>query len=215
MDAHKDFGSNSYRSRETRNEDDTRRKPRCGKVADGVKIEHSKTSSIADIFFPDGIDKEELWNYILKERLVPGLMSGIRSLLDDVLDGIFGTPKKKSGSGIYYSSDRNHTPYSSLYRSVNKDKNKDKDNGKWRKGDYTYADVAFETRAKAEEVFEDMKDALEKYDVLSIADYYDMSGLEAEPTDSYYGWTSLKNAKVERISGGYFTIKLPRATPID
>ena len=213
----KDVGSNSYKSRETarRNDDDTKRKPKMEKIASGIKVKPSTRSKIVDIFFPQGINTDEVWEYLLKERIAPGILAGIRGFCDDFLDATLGPA---SGRGAIYKAEKHrHTPYSSissLYRSSDEPP-KEREKGRWSRKPYAYSEVAFRSRAEAEEVLDAMEEALDRYKIVTVADLYELSGEEPEPTDFQYGWTSIKAARVEKISGGAFVISLPKASPID
>lgn len=217
----RDVGSNSFKSREgkeKKNEDDIKRSPRLEKVASGVKVKPSNKVKMMDIFFPEGIDMNEIVDYYMREKLAPGIKRGVRNAIDDFLDGIFGTTTKRESElkrekYTHYSS----SSLGSVYRSTDKDRDRDreKDKGRWSKKPYRYTEVAFRTRAEAEEVLDAMEDALEKYHIVTVADLYELSDETPDPTDYTYGWTNLRNARVEKISGGAFAIVLPKASPID
>jgi hypothetical protein len=49
------------------------------------------------------------------------------------------------------------------------------------------------------------------YDRVSIADYYDLIGVDAQHTDHNYGWTidSITRAMIVPVRGGGYIIKFP------
>ena len=60
-----------------------------------------------------------------------------------------------------------------------------------------------------------MNEIIEEYDgIVTVADLYDLVGITDKYTDHKYGWTNLRNAKVERVRDGYM-LKLPKVLPID
>ena len=61
-----------------------------------------------------------------------------------------------------------------------------------------------------------MEDLLDQYKLVSVADLYDLVGISGDYTDNKYGWTNLRNARVERLryEDGYI-LKLPKALPLD
>jgi len=78
-----------------------------------------------------------------------------------------------------------------------------------------YDDVIFETRGKAERVLEGMHEHIERYRVVSVADFYDMSEIDdMSYTTNRYGWTDLRTARVVPY-GREYKIRLPKAMPID
>ena len=74
-------------------------------------------------------------------------------------------------------------------------------------------DCRFETRGEAELVLTRLDEMIEQYDVVSVADLKELSGLIPRHTDFDYGWTCLGSASTERIRDGYI-IKIPPAKPI-
>ena len=58
-----------------------------------------------------------------------------------------------------------------------------------------------------------MDEIMEEYEIVRVADLYDLVGVTGEHTDNKYGWTNIRNAEIERVRDGY-RIKMPRALPI-
>lgn len=79
---------------------------------------------------------------------------------------------------------------------------------------YNVSELVFDQRMDAEEVLDRMCDALREYRIVSVFDFYDLAGMDTKLTDKAYGWTSLKNARVDRVRDGYI-IRLPKPQPID
>lgn len=75
-------------------------------------------------------------------------------------------------------------------------------------------DLVFVNRDEAEKIIEQMSNVLDKYEVVSVADLYELSGLPVTNIDYIWGWTSLGYAKVLQIREGYL-IDLPRPEPIN
>ena len=68
---------------------------------------------------------------------------------------------------------------------------------------YEVSDVILATREEADKVIERLIDILEKYDVASLADLYDLLGLQTSPIDNKWGWTYLGSVQVRQIRQGY------------
>ena len=58
-----------------------------------------------------------------------------------------------------------------------------------------------------------MDEIMEEYEIVRVADLYDLVGITGDFTDNKYGWTNIRNAEVVRVHDGY-KIKMPRAIPI-
>lgn len=69
-------------------------------------------------------------------------------------------------------------------------------------------DVIISTREEADLVMERMIDILDKYQVVSLADLYELLGLPTSHIDNKWGWTYLGGAQVSQIRQGYL-LQLP------
>lgn len=74
---------------------------------------------------------------------------------------------------------------------------------------HDFDDIVINSRQEAEEVLERMYDALSKYDSVSVADLYELTGLKADHTDYKWGWRGLQGAQVARVRGGGYLLDLP------
>ena len=74
--------------------------------------------------------------------------------------------------------------------------------------------LLLESRGEAEDVLERMDELIATYQVVSVADFYDLVGVSGNYTDNKYGWTDIRNASVIRVRDGYM-IKLPKALPLN
>jgi hypothetical protein len=79
---------------------------------------------------------------------------------------------------------------------------------------YSYDDVTIDNRGEAEMLLREMKNTINRYGMVRVADLYDFVGITGDPTDNKYGWTDLRNVEVVRVRNGY-KLDLPRAMPID
>ncbi len=78
-------------------------------------------------------------------------------------------------------------------------------------------DVIFRTRGEAETVLYSMDEAIDRYTMVTVGDFYDMSDIDTTNiphTVHKYGWTDIRNARIVPTRGG-FAIKFPKPMPID
>lgn len=71
----------------------------------------------------------------------------------------------------------------------------------------------FGSRVEANKVLDSMIDILEKYGVVTVADFHDLCDITSNYIDNQYGWVNLKEAEIIRIRARYklslpFAIKL-------
>lgn len=199
-----DYKPNSHRSKEQELHEPMPEK-RTEKVVTG-NVKQRKKSGLAkagSIFVPG--DVESVKSYILMDVLVPSIKQAISDIVCNSVNMLLGEPSRgKSGSPgakvayRQYYQDRDDRPSYNRPRA---------------QAQYSYDDIVFETRGDAEEVLYRMEELLERFDVVSVADLFDMAGISCQYTDNKYGWTDLRNAHVERVRDGYI-ISLPRATSL-
>ncbi len=64
-------------------------------------------------------------------------------------------------------------------------------------------DFVLASREDAALVLERLIDILDKYEVASVADLYDLTGLPSSHVDNKWGWTYLNNAEIRQVRNGY------------
>lgn len=173
------------------------------KVVKGA-VKTRKKNKITDVFISE--DASNVKSYILMDVLVPAIKKAISDIVRDGIDMIL-----YGESGRSRKSDGRSTNYVS-YRSYS-DRDRRDDRRYESRRSYNYDDIILETKTEAEEVLAQMEDILDRYEVVSVGDLYDLVGITGSYTDNKYGWTSLRSADSVRVRDGYL-LKLPRPTPI-
>jgi hypothetical protein len=69
-------------------------------------------------------------------------------------------------------------------------------------------ELIIQNRYDAERIVERLIDIVDKYEVASLADYYDLAGLSSSHTDNKWGWTTFNSAEIRQTRDGY-VIDLP------
>lgn len=184
------------------------REKKVEKVVHGaVKTKRKgEMSKIRDVFISE--DATNVKSYILMDVLVPAIKDAIEDIITNgiriILRGEAGARKNGSKSST--------VSYSSYYDSRKNDRFSS--DNRVRTG-YSFDDIILESRGEAEEVLTRMEEIIDNYDgVASVADLFDLVGITGDYTDNKYGWTNLRNARVERVREGYI-LKLPKALPIN
>lgn len=190
-----EYKSNSHRSKEQSSD------KKVEKVISGnAKVK--KRSALSD-------DIQNIKSYVIMDVLIPAAKKAISDIVTNGIDMIL----YPGGNGRPKRSNANHVSYRSYYDNRDRDRRYDPET-RSRRTSYSYDDIIIDTRAEAEEVLERMDELLDTYNVVSVADLYDLVGISCSYTDNKYGWTNLRNAEVIRVKDGYF-LKLPKAGPID
>jgi hypothetical protein len=79
---------------------------------------------------------------------------------------------------------------------------------------HDFDELVIPTRAEAEEVVDQLFDMLSRFEVVTVADLYEMTGIQSSHTDVKWGWTSLRGAKVQRLRNGGYLLNLPEPEPL-
>jgi len=74
-------------------------------------------------------------------------------------------------------------------------------------------EIILASREEAEKVLERLIDIAERYEVASLADLYELCGLQSAHTDNKWGWTYLNNAEIIQIREGHL-LSLPEIEQI-
>ena len=198
-----EYKSNSHRSKEQ--EPAPQKKTEKVVSGDVQRKKKSGFSKAMSTFLPGEVSSVK--DYILFDAVIPSVRKVILDIVYNGLSILLGeNPGKEKGSSAgarvsyrKYYDDRDDRPNYSRPRAI---------------AQYSYDDITFDNRGDAEAVLDRMDELLDRFDVVSVADLFDMAGLSCNYTDNKYGWTDLKDARVERLRDGRYYINLPRATTL-
>jgi len=181
------------------------------KVVVGVVVQKPKSlgRKFKDIFL--GGDAKQAAGYVGRDVLLPAL----RNLIVDMVT-------KGAERLVYGESMRGRRPggidYSARYRGgVQYNRPLDPRDPRERsplapprirQNRHDMNDVVLSSKEEAELVIERLADILDKYDVVSLADLYDLLGLQTSHVDNKWGWTDLRGVTVRQIRTGYL-LELP------
>ena len=151
-------------------------------------------------------DAKDIKSYIFTDILIPAF----KRFLSDSLDAVL-----YPGGGGKRSS---QAPASRIsYRSYYDDRDR-RDRAPVRSSNraFDFDNYTIENRRDADEVLMRMDEILDQYHVVSVADFYDLLGVDNYSyTNNSFGWMDLRQARVSPVRGGGFVIDLPRPLPID
>lgn len=192
-----DYKSNSHKSKkEVKKEEKKIEKVVTGSVK---KKKKNKVTKLTSVFLPE--DVTSVKDYILQDALIPAVKKFITDSVDMILYGETGSKKKRSSSFVSYRdfSDKRERKGYNDYKSRTM---------------FDYDDIFLESRRDAENVLKQMHDIINDYEILSVADMFDLVGEPANYTMNKYGWRNIDNAEIVHTREGY-KIKMPRALPFD
>lgn len=167
---------------------------------------------ITGVVGPDGLPgigsyvNDEIVKPAIKNIIVDAVTSGINM----VMYGEKGGPNR--GGGRYSGGGRNYRPntnYASNYRSASPDP-APSERLVTRPSRLGVEEYVIADRIDASEVLVSLTENADRYDSVSVADYYDLIGVPSLYTDNNHGWTidTISRASIIPVRGGY-VIKFP------
>jgi hypothetical protein len=209
-----DFPPNSHRAKEAAAEEPkrvervtsgeaVRRKRGLGKQFKGVFINGDAKSAL---------------NYMAVEVIVPAA----RDTLIDALQGgieklIYGDtkPKRSSGAMSGYAS-LGHVNYQRMGASAAQPKSaQPRMLSRGSRARHDFDEIVIPSRQEAEEVIDRLFDLLDRYGSASVADLYELTGIQGSHTDVKWGWFNLRGARAARLRSGGYLLDLPEPQPLD
>lgn len=190
-------------------------------VGHAIKQKKGFGSKIATaVFGPDGLPS--VGHYLAQDVLIPAIkdliVSSVQNGISAMVYGKDQNPNKTNYSG--YRSYRggyspNRTNYSGSYHPgpANSTSNGTTYRKESRAGSFNSEDYVLRSRQETLDVLDQLRDQIENYGWTSLADFFDLVGIDTNYTDNNYGWSDLSNATITVARGGY-TLRLPRLEPL-
>lgn len=202
-----EFPSNSFSSKEKALEKKEKKVERIVKKT-ATKRKKTVGERFADAFLKS--DGESVGEYILYDVLIPAAKDTFHDIIVGGLEMLFngdaGTPKNRR---VTRDADRTYVSYRSYYEDRSRRPSRETSRRRPR-----VDDILLESRQEADAVLGNMVDIINEFEVVSVADLYQMVGIHTEFTDNNFGWDNLNAAYVERTRGGY-RIHLPKPILLD
>ena len=202
-----EYPNNSHKYKEEQKKKSEEKREIKKVVQGSAKVkEKSKVSKLANVFISE--DANNVKSYVIMDVIIPAAKKLISDIVRDGIDMIlYGTSgRSKAGSSgtkisyrSYYDKKDDRAPVSS-YSS---------------QGRFDLDDVEFESRRDAEAVYDQMREVIGRYGIVTVGDMYEMARLPQPYTSNKYGWMNIDNSEIVRLRGGGYVIKLPKAAPID
>jgi hypothetical protein len=201
-----DYQSNSRKSREENPLN--RPEKQIVKVVTGDVVQKPKSigRKFKDVFL--GGDLKLTTSYVIGDVILPAL----RNLIVDMASE--GSKRLVFGEGLHRR--RPTTDYRSRFTYTNPLARDPRERTvtptqvvhPWRQSSRVIGDIVLTSKEDAELVVENLIDIIDKYEVVSLGDLYDLLGQPTSHVDQKWGWTFLNNVEIRQIRDGYL-IDLP------
>lgn len=201
-----DYTPNSHKFKAEQKEATVEKK--VEKVISGTaKRKPDAARKFTSLFAPG--DMSSIKEYIVMDIVVPAIKKMVSEIIRNGTDMLmYG----ESGRGKNYNGNSDKVSYRSYYSS--NDSNRNNSSNRTRSV-FDYDNIVIPTRQEAEEVIRRMDEIIEIYQMVSVADLYDLCGVtDHNYMNAKYGWMNIRTAEAVRVRDGYI-LKLPRAMPLD
>lgn len=162
---------------------------------------------VVSLVGPDGI--RAIGRQLNQEIVIPAIKNVVvDSITSGVQMAIFGEDRggrqtsRRSGGYSSGSQYRQQVNYARTYQTAS-ERNAEprRSRGRGVPEDYIIA-----TRDEAIDVLAQLRDSIDRYGQVALADYLDMIGANTTYTDETQGWVDLSRARVQAVRGGYMIV---------
>lgn len=160
-----------------------------------------------------GGDPRSAAEHVIFEVLIPSTRDMLYDAFEDWMRNlIFGAEHKPRRGGGAPSNNLGHVAYNRQFPSKPPPQRMLSRKSRAR---HDFDELIIPSRQEAEEVIDQLFDLLSRYGSASVADLYELTGLQSSHTDMKWGWTELRGAKAVRLRQGGFLLDLPEPETLD
>lgn len=156
-------------------------------------------------------DLQTVGEYVMLEIVIPAAKRTISDVVSQGVDKIlYGDARPRRGRG---GSGGSYIHYSSSSRYRDYEERRPRNISPRARKSHDFDEVVFDTYDDAMSVIEAMVDLVEKYDSVSVGDFYELAGLSVNFMDRKWGWVSMAQTKAIPVRGGYI-VDFPETQPL-
>lgn len=209
------YPTKASRARTKKRDPDVER-PKIKPVARARRVKRPFYAKFVDAF-RDGGAANEVGDYIIYDVVVPAAKTTIADLIEGAIDMLLFGGERRVG-GVHRVRGTSHIAYNNLYSGSRREDPRSAGHRASARRPHNvepavqisrdFRQVVLESRAEAELVMGGLAEILGDYDVVTVADLYDLVGLTADYTDNRFGWYDLPNMRAVRVRNGW-AVELP------
>lgn len=204
-----DFPANSHKAREA----EPREKIEPVTSAEAVRRKRGLGRQFKETFV--GGDARTALHYMVGEVIIPAiqdtLIDAFQGGVERLIRGESSPRHRRVSSG---SSGYGHVAYNAYSQPSTTRTTSPRTMSRRSRARHEFDELIIPSRQEAEEVIDRMFDLLSRYGEVSVADLYELTGIQSSHTDMKWGWTELRGAKAMRLRQGGFLLDLPEPEPL-
>lgn len=213
------YPSNSHRAKEG-GKSEKAEKPEPKKVEKVVTGEVTRRKKPLGKRFSEtfiGGDSGSVWGYVVFEVVIPKTKDMVSDAISEGVEKmLFGEVRGRS-RGRNRSGSDTRTSYGSMYRGGGSNLMREDPRqaiSRRARNQFDFDEIILPTRVEAVAVIDSLFDIVSQYEMVTVADLYELVGISANFTEEKYGWTDLRGAGITSVKGGYL-LDLPKPEPLD
>jgi hypothetical protein len=166
-----------------------------------------------------GGDARSVGGYVMFDVLIPALRDTVVDTFSTGIERlIYGEGRSsRRGSSSYRSAGPGGYVAYNRYaptRPYRNEREEPRNISRRARSTHDFDEIILGTRVEAEEVVERLFDLVDRYEQASVADLYELVGINPNHTDDKWGWTDVRGSRVERTRNGYL-LNLPKPEPLE
>ena len=192
------------------------------KIVEGSVVRRKKPlgKRFAETFI--GGNAKAVLGYILFEVLVPAAKDTIADVVTQGIERtLYGdsprSASRRSGGGYRPGAGRSEYIAYNRYSSTNtgsraREREEPRMSQRGR-SQHDFDEIILDSMSEANEVLEQLFELISKFEQATVADLYDLTGIDSTHTDFKWGWKDLRGARATRVRNGYL-LDLPQPEPL-
>lgn len=160
-----------------------------------------------------GDDSGSVWGYVFLDVMIPAAKDMVSDAVSTGVERMLFGEHRSPSSRARRSSIPGYTPYNRFSQPGTRPDPR-VDYSRRARATHDFNEIIIDSRVEAEQVIDNLYHIIEKYEVATVADLYELVGIRAAFTDDKWGWTDIRGATVSRVRHG-FLLDLPRPEPLD
>lgn len=155
-------------------------------------------------------DARTATHYVLFDVLIPAAKDALADAFSQGIEKlIFGESRHRRGMRTPSSGATGYVNYNRMSRPDDRPPMPNRGMSKRARSRHDFDEIVLESRSEAEEVIDGLFEVVSRYGQASVADLYDLTGLESTHIDHKWGWTDLRGATVSRLRNSGYLLDLP------
>ena len=208
-----DFPANSNKAKVST---EPREKLKPVTSAEAVRRKRGLGHKFKDAFI--GGDARSAFHYMVAEVFVPAMqdtmVDAFQGGIERMIRGESARPRRRGAPSGY--NGLGHVDYRGYGRqSQSSGPPQQRMLSRRSRARHDFDDLVIPSRSEANEVIDQMFEVLSRYGVVSVADLYELTGIQSSHTDMKWGWTDLRGARAVSLRQGGYLLDLPEPEPLD